>query len=643
MKVLVGGGMRNGVYYTVYISMTVLSSLVEKGMIEEADVSHIQDEALSSGRSIEEVLVNRGISMEDILQVKGAQYDIPSKVIGDDQISYEVLQYVPEESATHYKVAPLGVSEGVLEIGIVDPDNIEAMDALNFISARVNLPYKAYIISQSDFEKILGMYKGLSGTVGKALSELETELTHEIAKAGGKPASDEGEENEGGGEQKFETIKEDAPVTKIVATLLRNAVEGKASDIHIEHTGERVRVRFRLDGVLYTSIMLPPKVHRAVVARIKILASMKLDEKRKPQDGRFSATIGGRKVDFRVSTFPATYGEKVVMRILDRDKGNISLEALGFDEKQMEYIKDAITRPYGLILITGPTGSGKSTTLQAMLWNVDRETKNVLSLEDPVEYNIDGVSQSQVRPEIGYTFASGLRSTLRQDPDIIMVGEIRDKETAQLAIQASLTGHLVFSTIHTNTAVGVIPRLMDMGVDPYLIAPTLQLVIGQRLVRKLCPDSGTPIPVEGSIKMMIEKQFEDLPERYKKNLPWSDTVYAIEPTGDCPSGTRGRVGAFEMMPMNKELEQAILDGGDEQKIWAIMRKNGMLSMKEDAIIKAFKKIIPFEEINTLGGAFSTEEESVENGGQAPHDATAPASAEKVNIDDGMPHAIDTEE
>ena len=326
---------------------------------------------------------------------------------------------------------------------------------------------------------------------------------------------------------------------------------------------------------------------------------MRLDEKRKPQDGRFSAKIGGGKIDFRVSTFPTYYGEKVVMRILDQQKGVKTIDELGITKENIEVIRRAIKNPYGIILISGPTGSGKSTTLYSMLNEVDREHKNVLSLEDPIEYNIEGVSQSQVRPEIGYTFANGLRTTLRQDPDIIMVGEIRDKETAQLAIQAALTGHLVFSTIHTNNAVGVIPRLIDMDIDPYLIAPTLILTIAQRLVRRFCPDSGKPVPVEGSIKQMIEKQFADLPEKYKKEIKFGDKVYEVSPTEDCPNGTRGRIVVMEVLEMDKNIEQIILRGGTELELAKAARDKGMLSMREDAILKAFDKIVPFEEVSAL--------------------------------------------
>jgi type IV pilus assembly protein PilB len=319
-------------------------------------------------------------------------------------------------------------------------------------------------------------------------------------------------------------------------------------------------------------LVLPAQVHEAVVARIKVLSNMKLDEKRKPQDGRFSARIDGRKIDFRVSTFPAYYGEKVVMRILDQEKGVKKLDDMFITPKNLAYIKEAIQRPYGLILITGPTGSGKSTTLYSMLNEVDKESTNVLSLEDPVEYNMEGVSQSQVRPEIGYTFASGLRTTLRQDPDVIMVGEIRDRETAQLAVQAALTGHLVFSTLHTNNAAGVIPRLIDMGVDPYLIAPTLIMAIAQRLVGLLCPGAGKLVPVEGSLKKIIDKQFEDLPEEYKKDVPFSNEVYEIAPTPECPRGTKGRTSVLEVFKMDKDIENVILKSPTELEISKILRK-----------------------------------------------------------------------
>lgn len=575
--------------------MGILEILASKNLIRKEEIPAIKRDSTAPNSTLEKVLILKGVSPEDILSAKGEYLNIPTRSLQDKNIPFNLLEYIPEESALHYSFAPIGFKDGVLEVGIVDPDNIEARDALSFISSKINLPFKIFLISQGDLDKVLETYKGLSGEVTKALSELESELSVDEESVSlpstGKTTAEQNATNT--------KIIEDAPVTKIVATILRYATEGNASDVHIEHMRDKIRVRFRVDGTLNTSLVLPIKVHSAVIARIKILSNMKLDEKRKPQDGRFSARIDGRKIDFRVSTFPAYYGEKIVMRILDQEKGVKKIEEMGLSPKNLALIREAISRPYGLILLTGPTGSGKTTTLYSMLNEVDREGSNVLSLEDPIEYNIEGMSQSQVKPEIGYTFANGLRTALRQDPDVIMVGEIRDKETAELAVQAALTGHLVLSTIHTNTAAGVIPRLMDMGIDPYLIAPTLILTIAQRLVTTLCPNGGKPEPVEGSMKMMFDKQFSDLPEVYKKDLPKMENVYTIERTQDCPNGTRGRTAVFELFKMDRDIEKVILTRPTENDIFKVLREKGMLTMKEDAIIKAVSREIPIEEVNKL--------------------------------------------
>lgn len=577
--------------------MDVLSLLSEKGVIDASALAAIKEEVSSDGKTLEQALLDRGVSASDILSARGEYYQVPTRALGEaGAVPYEVLRYIPEESARHYRFVPLSVADGVLEIGTTDPDNLEAAEALNFIATKTGLPYKLFLISDEDFDRVIGMYKGLSGEVGQALSELQTTISDDVNAV---PIEDVADEKPAPGQPT--QIKEDAPVTKIVATILRYAVDGKASDIHIEPTREELKVRFRVDGVLHTSLKLPVSVERAVVARIKVLSSLKLDERRKPQDGRFSATIDARRIDFRVSTFPTYHGEKVVMRILDRAHESLTLENLGMKAVDIETLRLALKLPYGIIIISGPTGSGKSTTLYAMLQEVDREGLNVVSLEDPVEYDVAGVSQSQVRPEIGYTFASGLRSILRQDPDIIMVGEIRDKETAQLAIQAALTGHLVLTTLHTNNAIGIVPRLVDMGVDPYLIAPTLVLSIAQRLVRRRCPDAGNPIPVAGAIQAMIDNQFADLPAAYKNALPKTDKIFGIAPSPECANGTRGRVGVFEMLPTSKEMERAILTNPVEEELYKVARAGGMLSMKEDAIIKMLETTIPFEEVNTLGG------------------------------------------
>lgn len=583
--------------------MNVLALLQEKHVITDSAVSDIEAEVTKTGDSLEEVLIRRGIGADVILKTLGEHYRLPTRKFEENEtIPPNILQYIPEESARHYRFVPIEEKDGVLEVGVTNPDNLTALDALNFISSKNKIPYKVVLILDSDLESVLTMYENLKGEVDEALSELESELSAEIA----------ARKKDIGGKHAERIIKEDAPVTRIVATILRYAVDGGASDIHIEPTSEKVRVRFRVDGVLATSLELPLKVHSAAVARVKILSSMRLDEKRKPQDGRFSATIDNRKIDFRVSTLPTQYGEKVVMRILDPESGVRSLEDIGFSKRSLKIIREAIQQPYGILLISGPTGSGKSTTLYGMLNEVDRIGKNVISLEDPVEYKIEGVSQSQVRPEIGYTFANGLRTVLRQDPDIIMVGEIRDKETAQLAIQASLTGHLVLSTIHTNNAIGVVPRLINMGIDPYLIAPTLTLAIAQRLVKKICPNSGKKIPLTGSIKMMIDHEFDDLPSEYRMVIPEVDYVLHAEPTSDCPNGTHGRIAVVEVVEITDKIEQAILEGASESNLYKIARANGFITMKEDAIIKAMKHEIPFEEVNTLGGSLIAEDPELED-------------------------------
>ncbi|MDB5225225.1 MAG: ral secretion pathway protein [Candidatus Adlerbacteria bacterium] len=604
--------------------------LIERGQIPELEVLLAKPDAKP-----EFELQKAGVKLSDLLAAKGKYFGVPTREIGESAVPFDILRYVPEESARHYNLVPIGIKDGVLEVGIVDPDNLEARDALTFISSKVGMPYKLFLILESDFEKLLSQYKGLSGEVGKALGEFEVENIAESQaqeKKGEKASVVLDEELVT--ETESSAMSEDAPVTKIVATILRHASEQRASDIHIEPLVDQTRVRFRVDGVLLTNITLPPKVHGAVVARIKVMSNMRLDEKRKPQDGRFSARVSGTKVDFRVSTFPTYYGEKVVMRILGVQTKDWKLDGVGLTPRNLNLIKSAIKKPYGLILVSGPTGSGKSTTLYTLLNEIDRERNNVLSLEDPVEYVIPGVSQSQVRPEIGYTFANGLRTTLRQDPNVIMVGEIRDSETANLAVQAALTGHLVLSTIHTNNSVGIVPRLLDMGVEPYLIPPVLILGVAQRLVQTLCEGGGKKVTVDGSTKEMLEKEFADLPDEYKKDLPDLSEVYRLEATADCPSGTHGRIACFEVFDMNTELERAILAGKPEDELFGIVRKSGMLTMKEDAIIKSAKGVIPFEEVNTLGGEFDLADDAA--AAAAPSPVAITESGEETNASVAAP-------
>ena len=481
--------------------MDILHYLKQQEVISVAELAKASKLIEEQEKSVEEAMIDSGVE-EGVLRTAIAEYyQVPPFTLKEGfSLTEEVLSFIPEESALHYHVTPLLVEDGVLVVGVNNPDDLQVREVLNFISSKHNLPFKMVFMFERDIKIAQESYENLKGDVTAALVTLENELDTEIANKGSEEGGD-------GDNTSFEYIKEDAPITKIVATILRYAVDGNASDIHIEPSEKKVAVRFRVDGILAISLELPKNVQVAVVARIKILSSMRLDERRKPQDGRFSATFDGRKIDFRVSVLPTNYGENVVMRILDNEKGVTNLEAAGITGHLLTVIRRMLNEPFGIILISGPTGSGKSTTLYAMLAELDRQTKNVLSLEDPVEYNIEGVSQSQVNPEIGYTFANGLRSALRQDPDIIMVGEIRDKETAQLAIQAALTGHLVLSTIHTNNSIGVIPRLIDMGIDPYLIAPTLKLALAQRLARRIKPGTGREEPIGKSMELIMEEEF----------------------------------------------------------------------------------------------------------------------------------------
>ncbi|MEX0917636.1 MAG: GspE/PulE family protein [Candidatus Paceibacterota bacterium] len=571
--------------------MDLLSFLQTQNVITPEQRQAVSADATSNA-DIERALLTAGVEKEALRTQIAAYYNIPAHTPDPDvRIAPDVLEYIPLESAQHYRVVPLKIEDGILLVGVNDPEDLRVKEVLSFVSSKYGIPYKFSFVLQDDLAALLKSYENLTGEVDEALTSLESELDGEITD---QQSAEQMER------LSSEHIKEDAPVTKIVATILRYAIDGGASDIHIEPTTKNVGVRFRVDGILQKSLELPRKMQSALVARVKILTSLRLDERRKPQDGRFSATFDGRKIDFRVSVLPTNHGEKIVMRILDNERGIASLEDTGISPHNLEIIKGMLNEPFGIILISGPTGSGKSTTLYTMLNAIDRQTKNVLSLEDPIEYNVDGVSQSQVRPEIGYTFANGLRSALRQDPDIILVGEIRDAETAQLAIQAALTGHLVLSTIHTNNAIGVVTRLVDMGIDPYLIAPTLKLAVAQRLSRRLCPDTGREEPIDESFKQMMEKEFATLPKQFRDRIPENRTIIHPEPSPGCASGMKGRIAVMETLVVTDEIRSLILRAAPESEIYTAARASGFMSMKEDAIIKALTKVIPYQEVNMYG-------------------------------------------
>ncbi|MBU3922945.1 GspE/PulE family protein [Patescibacteria group bacterium] len=565
---------------------TILDVLIKKKLIDPVALDSIKRESEESKKNIEEILLEKKIIDEKKLyQLKAELLKTTFRDLTGFKPKQEVLKLVPLEAAQHYGFVPFNVDKKNLEIGMLNPNDIDANEALKFIAHRNGLSPKVFLISQIDFKEIIKAYSTFKGEVKEVLEELKKEIDSEKK----KPTILKSD--------KSEKISEEAPISKVVALIINNAIEQGASDIHIEPNEKSVRVRFRVDGVLKINLTLPINIHAAVVSRIKILSRLKIDETRKPQDGRFFTQIDKKKIDFRISTFPTYAGEKVVMRILDPSAGLRKLSDLGLDGRNLKLVEENIQKPNGLILVTGPTGSGKSTTLYSILNILNQEGVNIISLEDPIEYYIEGVSQSQVRPEIDYTFASGLRSILRQDPDKIMVGEIRDKETASLAVHAALTGHLVLSTLHTNDALGVVPRLIDMGIDPYLLPPTLLLIVAQRLVRKLCPIK-KEFKASDEVIKMVEKEISGFSqqelEKYNIKKPYS--LYEPIVSKECPRGTKGRIGIFEVIAMTPELEEIILTQPSDSKIKAEAARQGMTTMLQDGIIKALRGSVGFEEV-----------------------------------------------
>ncbi|MFH1780689.1 MAG: GspE/PulE family protein [Candidatus Nealsonbacteria bacterium] len=558
--------------------MTLIQYLIKKGIIDKKQAAGFEYDTKVSGKKEEEVIVEKGIIPEDLVfEMKGENLKVPVKKVTAEDVPLEILELIPQESAKYYNMIPLSQKEKTLEVGMVYPEDLRAQEALKFLSRQGKFNYRVVLISLTTFNSILKQYQTLKKEVTQALEELEIELR-----------SSEDTQRQPLKKDDFERMAEEAPITKVVAVMLRHAVDAKSSDIHVEPTKKELRVRFRTDGILHSNLLLPLQVHPAVVARIKILSNLKIDETRMPQDGRFSAKIGGKDIDFRVSTFPTTLGEKVVMRILDPSEGVKKFEKLGLEKRNFDVVDKATKRPYGLILVTGPTGSGKTTTLYALLNLLNQESVNVITLEDPVEYFMPGVNQSQIKPEIGYTFAKGLRHILRQDPNIIMVGEIRDEETASLATNAALTGHVVLSTLHTNNAVGVIPRFIDLGVAPFLIPPALRLAIAQRLVRVLCPDCKKEVAPLPEVKEMILKEIESLPPIIKKDVKISRDFKIYEPQGckKCnSSGYTGRIALFEVLEMTPQLAEIILKEPNESRILEEARRQGMTTMKQDGILK----------------------------------------------------------
>ena len=536
------------------------------------------------------VMVANKKNIKKEIKITEEEIKFPSINLLGKEIPKEVLKEIPEEAAVFYRFVPIAKKGNLLEIGMVDPSDLKAKEALRFITRRNKIESKIFVISEEDINKVLKQYRTLGGEVKKALKELDKELESD-KEVGYKKEKVE---------DRVSSIVSDAPITKIVAVMLKHAVEGRASDIHIEAAKDSLKIRFRVDGILYNSLVLPKDVHSSIVSRIKILSNLKIDETRVPQDGRFHTMIGGIKIDFRVSTLPTVNGEKVVLRVLDPNVGLKTFPELGLHGYNLKTLESTIKKPFGMILITGPTGSGKTTTLYSILNKLNQEAVNIVSLEDPVEYFIEGINQSQIRPEIDYSFASGLRHILRQDPDIIMVGEIRDEETASLAIHASLTGHILLSTLHTNDASGVVPRLIDLNINSFLLPNALNLSIAQRLVRRLCDKCKEEIEAPPEISEVIEKEIEKLSIERKKEFEWKRPfkIYKKKGCSLCGNkGVKGRIAIYEIIIMTPQLEKIIINKElSDASLKEEALRQGMITMKQDGIYKILQGVVSFEEV-----------------------------------------------
>lgn len=505
-----------------------------------------------------------------------------------------VLQIISQDVAQENQIIAFERSGNNVKVAIVDPHNINALNILRFIAEKKRFEFDLYLVSMEMFKDIFEQY---AGGAEKAIEEAMESMQDDPD--GGDMYDDGEEENQ----SQVDNLQ-NAPVTKLLSVVIKHAIEGKASDIHIEPLGKEYRVRFRVDGILHSSLAIPKGVGRAIVSRIKILSNLKIDEKRKPQDGRFKVVESGRRVDFRVSTLPITEGEKIVLRLLDTSNKVIDLKSMGLMGKGNEILVRNIKEPFGIILMTGPTGSGKSTTLYACLDILNKEERNIITLEDPVEYTIAGINQSQINPEIGYTFASGLRSILRQDPNVIMVGEIRDGETAELTIHAALTGHLVLSTLHTNSSIGAIPRLIDMGIESFLIASSLRVVGAQRLVRRICNECKQEINITPKVLSFIKSQIDHIsPEELKKyELDLTDGIHMYEGKGcdECGNtGYRGRIAIFEALEVDDELKEIIVEHSGEADIQRYAEKQGMITIKQDGILKVLRGFTTLSEVERV--------------------------------------------
>lgn len=581
--------------------------LVKSGAITDDKLVEIKEKAKSSSEPLFGLLLSEGhINDEQLTKTLATVSKVPYVNLSKARIEPKTLDLLPQDIAEHYMAVPLGKMQNRLVVAMLDADNVQAVD---FLSNKIGKPLKVYAASESGIRHVLQQYprsleRGVTSMLTKTPEELGIEDIGEDTPL---------EPNAG----RVKTIVQDSPISKALAAIMDYAGKNRASDIHIEPLEKELKIRCRIDGVLLEIMKLPKSAEPALVSRIKILSNLKIDEHRIPQDGNFSITVDGRPVDLRIAISPVVWGEQVVMRLLDKTGTSLRLEDMGYRGRALRALRDGLKQPYGMILTSGPTGSGKSTSMYAMIQEIKTDSINIVTLEDPVEYKIDGVNQIQVNPEVGLTFATGLRSILRQDPDVVMVGEIRDKETANLAVQAALTGHLVFSTLHTNSAAGILPRLLDMGVEPFLIASTVHTVIGQRLVRKAVPGGekyqstkAETEEIHEALKDILPKDKNDIEKKGEDlgydNLPLVDqnayTLLKGKVTPDNPTGYQGRMGLYEVFEVTEKIQDLILKHSTSSEIQKLAQSEGMITMRQDGYLKALAGMTTLLEVNRVASS-----------------------------------------
>jgi type IV pilus assembly protein PilB len=561
----------------------LLVQLQAQNLIDAATATRLRRDALIGDESVESLISKQHIVDEArVAQIKSAALKVPYQKVDPKAIDAKLLQMVPEETARTYAAVPLSFDNNLLVIGMVHPDDGKAQDAMKFIARQNRWNLGVYLISYGDWQDVLKKYSPYRNEIAKAVESLNI-------KEGDNQRKAVHLEEMGGAE--------DAPIIRIVSDTFQEAVQNKASDIHIEPQEKFLRIRLRIDGDLRQVASLPPELAQPIASRIKVISNLKIDETRVPQDGRFRARIFDRDIDFRVATFPTPLGEKIAIRVLDPATGLKGFDNLPFSDHNRKTVLEALDKPFGMVLVTGPTGSGKTTSLYAILGRLNTEEVNIVSLEDPVEYFVSGINQSQVRPEIGYDFSSGLRQILRQDPDVIMVGEIRDGETAGLAVQAALTGHIVLSTLHTNNAAGVIPRLIDMKIEPFLIPISLNLIVAQRLLGMLCPDCKVAEEALAPVQEIIARALADLPDEMKSKYQAPYKIYHAKGCNTCKGrGILGRSQIHEIFHMTPEIERIVSAGPTIEKITAEAKRQGMITMRQDGVIKALEGILSMEDV-----------------------------------------------